>query len=382
MNIKHIIISTILASSLVATTNAADTIRFATFNASLEALNYTDRNQSQLILQQSLNNALSSPAQQVKNIVKIISIKQPDVILINEFDNGVFGKKNQVLFSELLKANGLNYPYFFQGPVNTGVLIDNGDKTAKPPANTQGFGYFPGHFGMLLLSKYPIDTEHIRTFQLFKWKDMPNALMPMNEDGTPWYADATWNKLRLSSKSHWDIPIKIDDEKVHVLASHPTPPVFDGKEDRNGKRNHDEIRFWHDYIDTNRSTYIYDDKSQFGGLKPNSRFVIMGDLNSSPAEGDSRQDAIRNLLNDTKVNDTEPKSLGAVQNAPQNPYAKTHTASWKMRVDYVLPSSFGLKVVSSGVFWPQKGEKYDALIKNRKTSSDHKLVWVDINITK
>jgi len=29
---------------------------------------------------------------------------------------------------------------------------------------------------------------------------------------------------------------------IHILASHPTPPVFDGVEDRNGRRNHDEIR--------------------------------------------------------------------------------------------------------------------------------------------
>ena len=35
---------------------------------------------------------------------------------------------------------------------------------------------------------------------------------------------------------------------VHFLVSHPTPPTFDGAEDRNGTRNHDEIRFWADYI--------------------------------------------------------------------------------------------------------------------------------------
>ena len=30
----------------------------------------------------------------------------------------------------------------------------------------------------------------------------------------------------------------------------PTPPAFDGEEDRNGRRNHDEIRFWVDYVST------------------------------------------------------------------------------------------------------------------------------------
>ena len=41
-------------------------------------------------------------------------------------------------------------------------------------------------------------------------------------------------------------------QTVHVLASHPTPPTFDGAEDRNGRRNHDEIRFWADYVSPGR----------------------------------------------------------------------------------------------------------------------------------
>jgi hypothetical protein len=40
--------------------------------------------------------------------------------------------------------------------------------------------------------------------------------------------------FRLSSKSHWDVPIVIGRKTVHFLVSHPTPPVFDGPEDRNG----------------------------------------------------------------------------------------------------------------------------------------------------
>ena len=49
---------------------------------------------------------------------------------------------------------------------------------------------------------------------------------------------------------------------VHFLVSHPTPPVFDGPEDRNGTRNFDEIRFWADYVIPSRSGYIYDDNGQ------------------------------------------------------------------------------------------------------------------------
>jgi hypothetical protein len=103
---------------------------------------------------------------------------------------------------------------------------------------------------MLLLSRFPIDAAAIRSFQLFLWKDMPDNLMAdmRDENGDLWYPQTVQEKLRLSSKSHWDVPVRINGATVHVLASHPTPPVFDGPEDRNGRRNHDEIRFWADYL--------------------------------------------------------------------------------------------------------------------------------------
>ena len=80
---------------------------------------------------------------------------------------------------------------------------------------------------------------------------MPGALLP-DDPATPapadWYSPEELAVFRLSSKSHWDLPIDIDGRTVHFLVSHPTPPVFDGPEDRNGTRNFDEIRFWADYV--------------------------------------------------------------------------------------------------------------------------------------
>ena len=99
----------------------------------------------------------------------------------------------------------------------------------------------------------------MRTFQLFKWKDMPGNLIP-----TPFYSPDEVDILRLSSKSHWDVPVRIGGKTVHFLVAHPTPPVFDGPEDRNGRRNFDEIRFWADYITPGKSGYIYDDDGTHG----------------------------------------------------------------------------------------------------------------------
>src|SRR5262249_14666285 len=147
-------------------------------------------------------------------------------------------------------APPVSYPYRYTAPSNTGVpsgfdLDNNGSVGGGNDAF--GFGAFPGQFGMAVYSKYPIDVANVRTFQKFLWKDMPGALLPDNPS-TPepadWYSPDELAVFRLSSKSHWDVPITIDHHVVHFLVSHPTPPVFDGPEDRNGLRNHDEIRFW------------------------------------------------------------------------------------------------------------------------------------------
>ena len=107
---------------------------------------------------------------------------------------------------------------------------------------------------MLVLSKYPIDKERVRTFQKFLWRDMPDAMLPVDPTtGKPYYDDDDLAVLRLSSKSHFGRADPGAGEGRHEtvraasVGSHPTPPVFDGPEDRNGRRNHDEVRLVADY---------------------------------------------------------------------------------------------------------------------------------------
>jgi hypothetical protein len=109
--------------------------------------------------------------------------------------------------------------------------------------DSYGFGWFPGQYGMVVLSRFPIHSEAVRTFQKLLWSEMPDARRPMDpETHKPWHSDESWNAMRLSSKSHGDVPIDVEGTDLHILASHPTPPAFDGPEDRNGCRNADEIR--------------------------------------------------------------------------------------------------------------------------------------------
>lgn len=376
-------------------------IRFATFNLSLNR-----SAEGQLI------EDLSTPDNaQAKAVAEIIQRNNPDVILVNEFDfdeNDTAAQFQQNYLS--VSQNGaapVDYAYRYIAPSNTGVpsgfdLDNNG--SVGGPNDALGFGFFPGQFGMALYSKYEIDTENIRTFQNFLWKDMSGALLP-DDPNTPepsdWYSPAELDAFRLSSKSHWDIPIKVNGETIHVLASHPTPPVFDGPEDRNGKRNHDEIRFWADYITPGQGSYIYDDVGNFGGLAAGSRFVIMGDQNADPFDGDSTDDAILQLLDNPLVNTSvTPDSAGGPDAADRQGGANdTHeadptfdtadfadTTPGNLRADYVLPSQ-NLAIADAAVFWPTDEDplfplvgNFDPSLPGGFPSSDHRLVRADVVI--
>jgi hypothetical protein len=248
---------------------------------------------------------------------------------------------------------------------------------------------------MVVYSRAPIDLDRVRTFQFFLWKDMPSALLPDNPDTSQpadWYSPAELNVLRLSSKSHWDLPLLIGGKTVHLLTSHPTPPVFDGPEDRNGRRNHDEVRFWADYLLPSHSSYIYDDKGNPGGLTTGEPFVILGDLNADPLDGDSIPGTVQQLLDHPLVNTRlTPSSQGAVEQAllqdaansqqegnPAYDSADFPEPPGNLRVDYVLPRK-NLRMTGAHVFWPSTDNPLFRLVGTHPfPSSDHRLVWVDV----
>jgi len=365
-------------------------VRFATFNASLNRFDAG-----------GLASDLSTPDNaQAQVIAEIIQRTRPDVVLINEFDFDPVAvdlfRENYLEVSQR-GADPISYGHDFIAPSNTGIPSGfdlNNDGGVGGPDDAFGFGFFPGQFGMVVYSKHPIvDT---RTFQTFLWEDMPEALLPVDPaTGEPWYSPEELEVFRLSSKSHWDVELQIGRRQVHFLVSHPTPPVFDGPEDRNGTRNHDEIRFWADYVIPSRSGYIYDDEGVRGGIEPGEPFVIAGDQNSDPLDGDSIPGSIQQLIDHPRVNDKmTPTSTGGVWAAETQGGANdTHlsdpaedtadfsdTAPGNLRADYVLPSK-QLRIVDSAVFWPAEGEPFFELTGVFPfPSSDHRLVWVDVMV--
>lgn len=373
-----------------------DDVRFATYNASL------NRNfDGQLVM--DLSTTLNAQAAAVAEVIQRL---RPDVLLINEFDYDAGGVALRLFQDNYLSvphngADPIVYLYRFAAESNTGIPsgkdLDNNNSVGGPN-DAYGFGFFPGQFGMAVYSMHPIATNKIRTFQHFLWKDIPGAKLP-DDPAKPgpadWYSSDELAIFRLSSKSHWDLPLRVGHERIHFLVSHPTPPVFDGPEDRNGTRNFDEIRLWADYITPGRADYIYDDAGRRGGLKRGSQFVIAGDQNSDPVDGDSIPGSIQQLLAHPLVNtDKTPESEGAVeQSALQGGANVTHKgdprfdtadfadgAPGNLRVDYVLPRTT-LEIEDSGVFWPLSTDPLFRLVGTFPfPTSDHKLVWVDLDV--
>ncbi|WP_051216058.1 endonuclease/exonuclease/phosphatase family protein [Ferrimonas futtsuensis] len=366
------------------------TLRVATFNASMEADNYCRGAEARdpRALERRLR---SGRNRQICNIAEIIQRVRPDILLLNEFDYIKDPRRGALAFQRRYLAvsqNGqrpIHYRHVYTAPVNSGepspLDIDGDGLASGSGGDAWGFGHYPGQYGMLVLSRFPIERSRVRSFRLFPWHKMPGAREPMHPDGSPFYDELTWRQLRLSSKSHWDLPIQIRGQTLHLLAAHPTPPVFDGPERRNAARNFDEIRLWADYVDPSRSGYLMDDLGVAGGLAPEAAFVIVGDYNASPVEGRSLPGAIEQLLGHPLVNsELEPNSQGGAQHSQANPHGQSHTADWRARVDYVLPSRSGIEVEQGGVFWPEPSSDQAYLVSGRGASSDHRLVWLDLRL--
>ena len=377
-------------------------VRFATYNASMNRSGAGDL----------LADLMSGTNPQIAKVAAIIQRVRPDVLLINEFDFDPTGQALDAFREHYLSESqqgspGISYPYAFAAPSNTGIpsgfdLNNSGD--VGGPDDAYGFGFFPGQFGMAVFSRFPIDHDDIRTFQTFLWADMPGALLPddlTTSEPADFYSAEELQVFRLSSKSHWDVPIEIGRRTVHFLVSHPTPPVFDGPEDRNGRRNHDEIRFWADYVHPAKGEYIYDDEGRSGGLQPGARFVIAGDQNADPFDGDSVAGAAQQLLTAPLINDRViPSSEGGPEAAAlQGQANEAHEGnpaydtadfgdeppfgSGNLRVDYVLPSR-GLPVLDAGVFWPPIGstgaDPGGGDGRELIDASDHRAVWIDVHV--
>jgi len=328
-----------------------------------------------------LRDILRGKDDQVAAVVEVIAAVRPDILTLQGFDYDLDGLALGAL-ADRLRAEGLDYPHLFALRPNTGLRTEldlDGDGRAGGPGDAQGFGFFAGQGGMAILSRFPVLTDKVRDFSALLWRDLPGATLPAR-DGAPFPSAAAQAVQRLSTTGHWDVPVEVLGTTLHLLVFHASPPVFDGPEDANGLRNRDELRLWSLYLDG----------AMPGAPPPDGPFVVLGDANLDPHDGDGRSAAMAAFLADPRLTDPRPASAGgpaasAAQgsiNAAQAGDPALDTADWpeadgpgNLRVDYVLPAS-GLRVTGAGVLWPVDGP----LAATVAAASRHRLVWVDIGL--
>lgn len=361
------------------------TIRVATFNTALSR-----------DAEGALHAALATGEdEQAKRVAEVLQRTRPDIVLLQEVDHDPSGEAYADFQANYLgvSQNGaepIEYAYVYAPPVNTGALapIDlDGDGKITRPNDCFGFGRFDGHYGMVVLSRYPIDAAHVKDLREKRWVTLPNHRIPPG-----YYSSEAERTLRLSSKTHADVRVLLPGSNLNLWISHPTPPAFDGPEDRNGRRNADEIALWNwHHAKVQRSKRRELKKFPDSPAYLFDHFIVMGDLNADPSDGSSRPGAIQQLLDQPWLQDPVPTSRGGVEASQSqagnnlahrsDPAADTADfgdsgrAPGNLRVDYVLPS-VSLDVVGSGVYWPTSDDPRAYL----NQASDHKLVWVDIRL--
>jgi hypothetical protein len=367
--VKNLATSISLATSLAFGSMAlTDTLRIAHFNVGLE------RDGPGLLL-----DALhKGKDRQVLAVQKIIQHVQPDILVLNGFDSDA-DLVALKLFSDQLAAQNWIMAYSFSAEQNGGVdsLHDlNNDGYLGDKADAFGYADFQGQGGMAILSKHPILYPEIQDFTDFLWQDLSDPSWPIDSNNESFHSQAEKDILPLHSAGAWIIPVETPDGLLSIMMSHSTPPVFDGPEDANGKRNLDQMRFWSHVLD-----------GRIGNV--NGPFVLALGLNADPLDGEGANQTLRDFLASPKIADLEPTKTGdehVDETSGHKTPSNQDTADWRepipgdLRVDYVLPSH-ELKTTTSGVFWPSENSpEFEWLSQAQEGGTRHRLVWVDVEL--
>ena len=262
-------------------------------------------------------------------IAERIDVLDADILLLTDID---FDRELHALtaLNEQLSAP---YPHIFalrpNSGIQTGFDVDQNGRLGEA-RDAMGYGRFDGDGGMAILSRYPIGS--VTNYSDVLWANLRRTLMAKN--------DPLRSLQRLSSVGHWQVEILTPNRPVTLLAFSASPPVFDGPEDRNGRRNADEIRFWQRVLD--------------GDFAPPPKdFVILGIANLDPNRGEGLHEVMIDLLNDPRIQDP----------MPDQPTAHWPEPIGDLRVDYVLPAT-SLIIKNTGIGWTPIGP--------------HRPVWIDV----
>lgn len=242
----------------------------------------------------------------------------------------------------------------------------------------RGWGEYEGRFNTAVLSRYPILGDQVRVIADFAWESLPgNTIAQMQSE----IGESVPAGFPLFEKSLNVVPIQIDDEVVHLVMLHPVAPAFDPI---NTYRNFDELQGLRMFLDGTLPGVP--------GLPDGAKFVVVGDLNADPEDGDSFDTAVSQILTHpslaTPVFPTAAGSKGL--NGPFNTYlsgcgrddgstVSDPTTRFQLQLDYILPSATIGAPLASFLFFPDHlSARADFDLACR--ASDHRMLYLDLAI--
>lgn len=255
-----------------------------------------------------------------------------------------------------------------------------GPTLGNPSFVLRGWGDWPGRFNSAILTKFPIAYDKIRVINEFAWDALPdNSIDKMKtEIGTSVPAG-----FPLFEKGILVVPVEIaPGQLLHMVMHHPVAPAFEAI---NPYRHFDELHGLKLFLD-----------GTLPGVEPlpvGARFVVIGDLNADPEDGDSLDGGIEPILGHPALNVFFPAGSGTKgTNGKYNTYLSgcgkddgttvdDPTTKFQMQLDYILPSkTFGAAQVGE-IFFPDfQSQKADFLLACQ--ASDHRFLYVDVETGK
>ena len=333
---------------------------------------------------------------QVNAAAEIIGRFAPDLISINEIQYDIrnlptgglpgtdptaatpgsfdAGAENARRLADRVKASNpaIDYPEVFLTLGNSGFPW-TGDTLGQPSYALRGWGEWVGRHNTALLSRFPILRDGVRVIHDFAWEDLPdNQLATMQRTlgfGAP-------PGFPLFEKSLNIVPVDVEGATLYMVMLHPVSPAFDPI---NPYRNHDELR--------GLSLFI---RGELPGVEPlptDARFVIIGDLNADPEDGDTVEGAIQQILELPNVVAYYPAGFGTGgTNGRHNTYVSgcgqgrpitDPPSRFQMQLDYILPSSTIGSPLDGAVFFANY-ETQQADFDLGCRASDHRLLYIDL----
>lgn len=371
------------AGSLVADAGAARTIRLGHYN----------------IKELSTNKLLDNNDGQANAAAEILARFDADILEINEIQYDIAGVPNRGLpgaagspapgdfaddaqngqrLADRIHAadNSVTYTDTLMLLGNSGFYFE-GDDMDVWSYTLRGWGEWEGRFATAVLSKYPILRDQVRVIADFEWENLPdNKIAQMHEENGMTLPP----HFPLFEKSLNIVPIDVDGVTLYLVLLHPTasPASFDPI---NPYRNFDELRALDLFL-----------RGELPGVEPlpeGALFVVSGDLNADPNDGDGIEGAVDAVVNNPSLIKSYPRGAGSRGYYAQfntflggcgNDDGETvsdPTTRFQMQLDYQLPSVTLGAPLRHEMFFPDyqtEREDFDLACYG----SDHRFLWMDV----